>query len=250
MVPGYPELRYPTRNTIPKFPHPIQHYILFNILALATQTDVFNQAEPPSLAAAKVSFFWKRWLEAMTLEHNSLVENKTYELVDCIPGMNVLRGKWIYKLKRGPNNEVLRYKARWVVRGFEQIEGVDYFETFASVVKPMSYKILFAIAAAMDLEIEQMDVVTAFLYGDVEEQIYVEQPLEFNDKTGRVCKLKKALYGLKQAPRVWFKTLTDFLYSLGFAPITSDCGVYAKGGVFIAIYVDDLLIVGKDKKVI
>jgi hypothetical protein len=96
-----------------------------------------------------------------------------------------------------------------VVRGFEQREGVDYYETFASVVKPMSYKAIFAIAAAQDWELEQMDVKTAFLYGDVEEDIYVIQPegFELPGKEGLVCKLKKALYGLKQSPRVWYNTL-------------------------------------------
>lgn len=83
----------------------------------------------------------------------------------------VLRGKWAYKLKRGPNGEVVQYKAQWVIRGFEQLAGVDYHKTFASVVKHMSYKAIFAIAAALDLEIEQLDVKTAFLYGNIDEEI-------------------------------------------------------------------------------
>ncbi|KAJ8107603.1 hypothetical protein ONZ43_g6683 [Nemania bipapillata] len=190
----------------------------------------------------------KEWLEGMKVEHQSLVDNETWTLVPRTKDMHVLRGKWVYKLKRGPNNEITRFKARWVVRGFEQIEGIDYFETFASVVKPMSYKILFAMAAAWDLEIEQMDVKTAFLYGEIEEDIYVEQPHEFEDGSKRVCKLRRALYGLKQAPRVWFKTLSDFLATLGFKSISADCGVFTntETGIFIAVYVDDLLIVGKD----
>jgi hypothetical protein len=102
-----------------------------------------------------------------------------------------------------------------VVRGFTQIEGIDYFETFASVVKPMSYKALFAIAAAYDLEIEQMDVTTAFLYGDIDTEVYVEQPHGYEDGTGRACLLKKALYGLKQSPRIWYQTLSSFLRGLG-----------------------------------
>ena len=87
-------------------------------------------------------------------EHKSLLDNITWILVDPPPNRRVLRGKWVYKLKRGLNGEILRYKARWVVRGFEQQEGVDYNETFASVVKPMSYKMIFAIAAALDFKIE------------------------------------------------------------------------------------------------
>ncbi|KAG6998837.1 Retrovirus-related Pol polyprotein from transposon TNT [Fusarium oxysporum f. sp. conglutinans] len=98
-----------------------------------------------------------------------------------------------------------------MVRGFEQQEGIDYNETFASVVKPMTYKAIFAIAAALDLELEQMDVKTAFLYGKIDEEIYVEQPVGFDDGTERVWKLRNALYGLKQSPRIWYQTLSLFL---------------------------------------
>ena len=90
----------------------------------------------------------------MTLENKSLNDNKTWTLVPRPKDRRVLRGKWVYKLKRGPTREILQHKARWVVRGFEQEEGIDYNETFALVVKPMSYKALFAIAATLDLEIE------------------------------------------------------------------------------------------------
>lgn len=92
-----------------------------------------------------------------------------------------------------------------------------------------------------------MDVKTAFLYGKVKENIYVEQLTGFSDGTRKVCKLEKALYGLKQAPRVWYKTLTDFLVTLGFHAVSSDSGLYTRSGIFIVIYVDDLLLVGKDK---
>jgi len=130
------------------------------------------------------------------------------------------------------------------VRGFTQEEGIDYDETFASVVKPMSYKALFAIAAALDLETEQMDVKTAFLYGYIDHEIYVEQPHHMTDGTSRVCKLRKALYGLKQAPRIWYQTLTNFLRNLGFEPISADLGIFVRSNMYIAVYVDDLLIVG------
>ena len=111
----------------------------------------------------------------------------------------------------------------------------------------MSYKLLFAIAAAHDLEIEQMDVKTAFLYGDIDVEVYVEQPDGFNQSatSDKVCKLRKALYGLKQSPRVWYFTLTTYLKSLGFKPLTSDnCIFFNSKGNYIAIFVDDLLIIG------
>ena len=94
-------------------------------------------------------------------------------------------GKWVYRVKRGPQGEILRYKARWVVRGFQQREGIDYAENFASVVKPMSYKAIFALAAAKNWEVHQMDVKTAFLYGLIEGEVYVRQP------TGLTIRLDK-----------------------------------------------------------
>jgi hypothetical protein len=184
-------------------------------------------------------------------EVQSLHDNNTWILRERarINGRRVLRGKWVFKLKRGPDGSIQKYKARWVVRGFEQEEGTDYTDTFAAVVKPMSYKALFAIAAAMDYEIEQMDVKTAFLYGEVEEDIYVEQPDGFaREGDDMVCQLTKALYGLKQSPRIWYYTLTTFLESLGFEALSTDLSVFVKDRTFVAIYVDDLLIVGPHKQ--
>jgi hypothetical protein len=111
----------------------------------------------------------------------------------------------------------------------------------------MSYKTLFAIAAALDLEIEQMDVKTAFLYGVLDEEIFMQQPEGFHDGTNRVCRLNKALYGLKQSPRVWYHTLSQFLVESGFDPIDADHSVFTNGSIFVAVYVDDLLIIGPDK---
>src|SRR5438046_5186249 len=219
--------------------------LLFAFLGAA-----ISSAEPfeqKSIRQAKDDTRWKEWLEAMNLENKSLLDNKTWTLVTCPENRRVLRGKWVYKLKRGPQGEITGYKARWVVRGFEQEEGVDYNETYASVVKPMSYKALFAIAAALDLDIEQMDVKTAFLYGDIDEEIYVEQTRELSDGTGRVCRLNKALYGLKQSPKIWYHTLATFLKGLGFSPLPSYLGIFSKGHVYIAVYVDDLLIAGPSK---
>jgi reverse transcriptase-like protein len=204
--------------------------------------------EPKSLKEAQRDPNWEMWKAGLGREMESLEENKTWIITPLPEEKNLLRGKWVFRLKRGPDGSVVKWKARWVVRGFTQIEGIDYFETFASVVKPMSYKALFAIAAAYDLEIEQMDVTTAFLYGDIDTEVYVEQPHGYEDGTGRACLLKKALYSLKQSPRIWYQTLSSFLRGLGFEPLAVDMGVFHKGNYFIAVYVDDLLIIGPDKK--
>jgi hypothetical protein len=110
----------------------------------------------------------------------------------------------VYKHKRGLNSKILWHKSRWVVRGFEQREGLNYYKTFTSVIKPMSYKLLFAIAAANNFKIKQMDIKMAFLYGDIDTEIYIEQPEGIGAirELYKVYKLNKALYSLKQSPHI------------------------------------------------
>lgn len=221
------------------------------LLSMAAPNEPY---EPKTYAEAMRDKYHRMdWQVAMKEEHKSLMDNKTWTLTDLPAGKTALTGRWVYTLKRGPKaGEILRYKARWVVRGFQQREGLDYHETFASVVKPMSYKAIFALAAALDWDIEQMDVKTAFLYGAIEEELYMEQPTGMTDGSPRVCRLKRALYGLKQSPRVWYETLTKFLRSLGFTPINADFSVFInyETKIIIAIYVDDLLIVGANRNAI
>jgi hypothetical protein len=118
------------------------------------------------------------------------------------------------------------------------------------VVKLISYKLLFALTAAYDLEIEQINVKTAFLYGEIDANIYIEQPERFCSKKrpDQVCKLKKVLYSLKQAPRVWYNTLTDYLKTLGFTPLIADnCIFYDGKETYITVFVDNLLIIKPSK---
>lgn len=220
------------------------------ILALIGQSSPIEPFEPRTYRQAMGGRDSEKWEESMADEFNSLLENNTWELTDRPKDREVLTGRWVYKHKRGQSGEIVRYKSRYVVRGFEQREGLDYNETFASVVKPMSYKLLFALAAAYDLEIEQMDVKTAFLYGEMDVDIYLEQAEGFRSKErpDQVYKLRKALYGLKQAPRVWYNTLTDYLKTLGFTPLTADSCIFYDGKeTYIAVFVDDLLIIGPSK---
>ena len=242
----HPDLTIPDLRDLS--PDPLQGaFAAFALLAHhANKPDVF---EPKTYEQAiSNSLARMHWELAMKDEYKSLMDNNTWCLVQAPPGAHVLRGRWVYTLKRGPTGEVTRYKARWVVRGFEQQEGRDYHDTFASVVKPMSYKAIFALAAAMDWDVEQMDVKTAFLYGNVQEEIYVQQPDGFS-KDNRVCKLNKALYGLKQSPRIWYQHFSEYMKELGLVPIESDDSVFmdAKEGTIVALYVDDVLITGPSK---
>lgn len=217
-----------------------------HLYSMLSNSPIAEPYEPRSWKQSTLNVDSDKWYSASKDEINSLEVNNTWTLVDRPPNRKVLDTRWVFRHKRDSKGRIIRYKARWVVKGYEQQAGVDFNETFASVVKPMSYKALFAIAAAQDFEIEQMDVKTAFLYGSVEEEIYVNQPEGFDDRTGRVCRLNKALYGLKQSPRVWYQTLSEFLTDAGFKPLNSDSSVFAKGSMYIAVYVDDLLLIGPD----
>ena len=190
----------------------------------------------------------------MQEEMESLQKNNTYELVKLPKGRKALRNKWVYKLKKDGRGDLVKYKARLVVKGFGQKKGIDFDEIFSPVVKLSSIKIILGLATNQDLEIEQLDVKTAFLHGDLEEEIYMQQPEGFEDKRKEdlVCKLKKSLYGLKQAPRQWYKKFDSFMVGHGYQRTAADYCVYFKrypGEKFIILllYVDDMLIVGQDR---
>ena len=115
-------------------------------------------------------------------------------------GRKAIDNKWVFKIKRKPDGTVDRYKARLVVRGFSQIEGVDFFETFSPVARFDTIRALLSLAVNENLVLKQFDIKTAFLNSNLEEEIFMKQPAGFEDGSGRVCKLLKSLYGLKQAP--------------------------------------------------
>ena len=205
--------------------------------------------EPFDLDEALKSSDSSKWLCAMEEELESLKKNKTWELVPPPQGSRAIGCKWVFKVKDDG-----RYKARLVAKGFSQRKGLEYDEIFSPVVRHTSIRILLAIVASHDLELEQLDVKTAFLHGDLEEAIYMKQPEGFvvDGKENWVCRLKKSLYGLKQSPRQWYKRFDSFMLSLGFDRSIKDACVYfkhLKNGywVYLLLYVDDMLIASKDK---
>ena len=146
-----------------------------------------------------------RWQEAMQSEMDSMYSNKVWTLVDPPEGIVPIGCKWVYKRKLGADGEVTTYKARLVAKGYTQKQGVDYEETFSPVAMLKSIRILLAISAYHDYEIWQMDVKTAFLNGNIKEEIYMKQPEGFTSSGNEqmICKLQRSIYGLKQASRSW-----------------------------------------------
>ena len=189
------------------------------------------------------------------------MKNKTWILTELPKGRQAISNKWTFKAKIDELGNIIRFKARLVARGFSQVFGVDYLDTFAPVAKLAAIRILLAIATVEDLEVHQMDVVTAFLIPDLKEEIYMQLPegllkmledeLNLEMPSGDeeiVCKLEKGLYGLKQAARLWNLRLQKYLLSLGFKQSVCDPCIYInnKTGIIIAIWVDDLIVLGKD----
>ncbi|TFY53550.1 hypothetical protein EVJ58_g9393 [Rhodofomes roseus] len=186
------------------------------------------------------------WKAACAEELLSFTKAELYDEVERPRNRKVVGCKWVFKIKRGPDGEIEKYKARLVAKGFTQVEDVDYDETFAPTTKFSTIRTLLALAAAHDLEIHQMDVKSAFLNGDLDEEIYMACPPGFEDRPDIVWRLRKALYGLKQASRQWYKKIRAEFESLGFKRSDADHGVFYKevdgSLVIVALYVDDMLI--------
>ena len=181
------------------------------------------------------SKLWKSELE-------SLIENDVFDLVQRPQKRPIVRNRWVLKTKLHPDGSLDKYKARLVAKGFTQRQGVDFEETFSPVVRYESVRMFLSIVAAENLDLIQFDVKTAFLHGDLEEQIFMEQPEQFEDGTDRVWLLKKGLYGLKQSPRCWNQKINQFLNQFGLKQLQSDKCIYCSSAgprILLALYVDD-----------
>lgn len=215
----------------------------------------FVEAETPNTYEEAMNSESKEcWKVAIEEELTALTKNDTWEIANPPPGKKAIDAKWVFKLKRSPDGENHRYKARLCAKGFAQKEGIDYTEVFAPTTRFDTIRILLATTAQNNYEIMQFDVKTAFLYGDLQEEIYMRLPQGAATESGEICKLKKSLYGLKQAPRCWNQKFNGFLKNFGFQQCNSDKCIYVgeQNGskVLLIIYVDDGLIISRDKNAI
>ena len=169
-----------------------------------------SKIEPKTV---KIAMEHSDWVVAMQAELSEFERNKVWRLIPKPVDVSIVGLKWIYKNKTDKDGNIIRNKARLVVKGYSQQEGIDYEETFAPVARLEAVRIFLAYAAHKDFDVYQMDVKCAFLNGELEETVYVEQPPGFinSEHPDHVYILDKAVYGLKQAPRAWYATLTSFL---------------------------------------
>ena len=224
----------------PKAPH-MPHPMTTRNRAMLVMRD------PSTVEEAMTQTDKAQWQTAMKDELDSLHKNETWQLVPLPRGRKTIKNKWVLKRKWNPDGSLNKHKARLVAKGYSQREGVDYHETFAPVVRYDSIRSILAVAAYKDMEIAQFDVKTAFLHGELKEEIFMDQPEGFEDGSDRVCFLKKGLYGLKQSPRAWNQKFDNFLKTHGLKRSEADHCVYtsdtvANGRVILALYVDDGLL--------
>ena len=205
--------------------------------------------EPTTIQEAWNSKHSTQWKAAADSEFQSLMENKTWELVELPTNRKAIGCKWVFRVKYGDRGQVERFKGRLVAKGYSQKPGVDYDETFSPVVRFSSIRTLLSFAVQKGMIVHQMDVVTAFLNGELAEEIYMEQPEGYVElgKEDMVCKLKKSIYGLKQSPRCWNRAFREVMKSLKFQQSHADPCIFIKRSeesdnlIVIAIYVDDLI---------
>ncbi|KAK2429799.1 secreted RxLR effector protein [Trifolium repens] len=221
---------------------------------ITEQGDVLlmDQDEPVTYQEAITGPESEKWLEAMKSEMDSIYTNQVWNLVEPPVGIRPIGCKWVFKKKTDMDGKVHTYKARLVAKGYKQIHGVDYDETFSPVAMLKSVRILLAIAAYHDYEIWQMDVKTAFLNGNLLEDVYMTQPEGFDipNEAHKICKLQRSIYGLKQASRSWNLRFDETVTKYGFIKNEDEPCVYMKVSgskiVFLVLYVDDILLIGND----
>lgn len=197
----------------------------------------------------------EKWVEAMKLEIEAIEKNNTWELVKVEAGVKPIGVKWVFKTKLNERGEIDKYKARLVVKGYAQKEGVDYGEVFAPVARWDTIRLFISVAAKRNWTVYQLDVKSAFLHGELKEVVYVQQPEGFVRKgeEDKVYKLRKALYGLKQAPRAWYHRIKAYFKKEGFKRSSYDHTLFIKKAqsktLMVSLYVDDLIYAGSDEKI-
>ncbi|GJW90409.1 ribonuclease H-like domain, reverse transcriptase, RNA-dependent DNA polymerase [Tanacetum coccineum] len=196
----------------------------------------------------------QKWIEAMKVELDSINRNNTWVLTNLPTGHKAIGLKWVFKTKKDANGNIIKHKARLVAKGYIQEHGIDFEEVFAPVARMETIRLLLAIAANRKWEVHHLNVKSAFLHGELKEEVYVTQPEGFTKKgnDGKVYRLIKALYGLRQAPRAWNIKLDNTLKSLDFKKCALEQAIYTKASkdslLLVGVYVDDLIITGTPKK--
>jgi hypothetical protein len=214
------------------------------------------QDDPHTIEEARSCADWPLWQQAMDRKMMTLEDAGTWETVPCPTSCNIIGSKWVFRVKRKANGSIDKYKAHLVARGFTQIYGTDYSETYSPIAKLTSFCTILTLAAHQDWDIDSFDFDGAYLNGELgeNEDIYMKNPLSYDEDNGTVKHLKKSLYGLKQAGWKWYNTLKRTLADLGFHISTADPSMFftrvGEHPIIIAVHVDDCAITSSSGKLL
>ena len=192
------------------------------------------------------------WHSAMIEEMDALNGNDTWNLVHLPTGKKVIGCRWVFAVKVNPDGSVAQLKTQLVAKGYAQIYGVDYYDTFSPIAKMISVRLFISLAATHNWDLNQLDIKNAFLHGNLQEELYMEQPPRFvaQGEIGKVCRLRKSLYGLNQSPRAWFGKFSHAVDKFGLKKSKYDHFVFyrnfSSGIILLVVYVDDIVITGSD----
>ena len=187
----------------------------------------------------------------MKTEIENLYETEFWEFIPKEKGQHIIPGRWVYKFKHDSNGNIDKFKARFVAKGFKQIEGMEYSDTFDPTSKPETVKILLALSAIENFILKEMDIKAAYLHPKIDKKVYLEQPKDFEklDSNGNkfFWKLKKPIFGLKQAAKNWYRELSNFLIQQGFERSKQDYCLFLKKNkaddkLYVLTWFDDLVI--------
>ena len=219
-------IRKGTRSS--RNPHPIYNFLSYHRLSPSYSSFVFSLSSHSVPSNIHEALSHPGWRQAMIDEMQALEHSGTWELVSLPPGKKAVGCRWVYTVKVGPNGEIDRLKARLVAKGYTQVYGLDYCDTFSPVAKITTVRLFLAMAAMRHWPLHQLDIKNAFLHGDLEEEIYMEQPPGFvaQGEYGLVCKLRRSLYGLKQSPRAWFGKFSHIVQLFGLKRSEADHSVF------------------------
>ena len=234
--------------------------VIDDIFAFSVANEIINDDyEPRSITECRQRHDWPKWKEAIQVELASLAKRDVFGPVARTPENVIPVGyKWVFVRKRNEKNEIVRYKARLVAQGFSQRPGIDYDETYSPVMDTITFRFLISMVVSKNLEMRLMDVVTAYLYGSLDSDIYMKipeglkMPEAYTPRNLYSIKLQRSLYGLKQSDRMWYNRLSEYLVKEGYKNDPLCPCVFIKksksGFAILAVYVDDINIIGTSEE--
>lgn len=215
----------------------------YQVMVTASSPATEDADSPSTVAAARQREDWHLWEQAIQKELDNHKDNQTWRLEVPPKNRKLVGCKWVLTIKRKANGSIDKYKARLVARGFSQVQGIDYQETFSPVVRTSAIRLVIAIAAMKGWPVHQMDVTAAYLNGELKEEVFMCQPPDYPiGARSQALRLQKGLYGLKQSGRLWYQKAHSALTSMGFGEVGMEPGLYKRKGALLCLYVDDIVI--------